>query len=162
MVNFYDDNSIYVNYDGAHAGLIAGGEFQDPNGRGLRFYDNELPQDSLGSTRRIIVSLEKYADDIKKSHFSRQYKQSSSPPCTGEAIALAESTEFGKEYAKQGSKRTQKRLLNHFSILVLQFGEKRGNRITSISYRCFQIWRWWNYKKRIEKVNIILNRSFSR
>ena len=35
LADFMHDHNMYINYDGAHvAGLIAGGEFQDPMGEG--------------------------------------------------------------------------------------------------------------------------------
>ena len=53
LASFMHDNGIYINYDGAHvAGLIAGGQFQDPIGEGTDSMTMRARQDSLGSTGR--------------------------------------------------------------------------------------------------------------
>ena len=146
LASFMHDNSIYLNYDGAHvAGLIAGGQFQDPIGEGTDSMTMSSHKTLWGPQGGIIVSLERHADSIKKD-FSRKYKQPSLHHVAGKAIALAESLEFGKEYAKQviSNAKILAESLANFGFRVL--GEKRGyTDITSTGCRCFQFWGWGNY-----------------
>jgi glycine hydroxymethyltransferase len=70
LADFMHDHNIYVNYDGAHvAGLIAGGEFQDPLKEGADSMTMSSHKTLWGPQGGIIVSLEKYSEAIKKQSF---------------------------------------------------------------------------------------------
>src|SRR6186997_2515558 len=137
LASFMHDNSIYINYDGAHvAGLIAGGQFQDPIGEGTDSMTMSSHKTLWGPQGGIIVSLERHADSIKKAIFPGNTSSHHLHHVAGKAIALAESLEFGKEYAKQvisNAKTLAESLAN--------FGD--GGTI----------------EKELEKANIILNRQ---
>ena len=161
LATFMHDNDIYVNYDGAHvAGLIAGGEFQDPIGEGSDSMTMSSHKTLWGPQGGIIVSLEKYADNIKKAIFPGNTSSHHLHHVAGKAIALAESLEFGKEYAKQVI-RNAKMLaesLADFGFTVL--GEKRGyTESHQLAVDVSKFGDGGTIENELEKANIILNRQ---
>ena len=161
LATFMHDNSIYVNYDGAHvAGLIAGGEFQDPIGEGSDSMTMSSHKTLWGPQGGIIVSLEKYADKIKKAIFPGNTSSHHLHHVAGKAIALAESLEFGKEYAKQviRNAKTLAESLADFGFTVL--GEKRGyTESHQLAVDVSKFGDGGTIEKELEKANIILNRQ---
>ena len=161
LATFMHDNSIYVNYDGAHvAGLIAGGEFQDPIGEGSDSMTMSSHKTLWGPQGGIIVSLEKYADNIKKAIFPGNTSSHHLHHVAGKAIALAESLEFGKEYAKQviSNAKTLAESLADFGFTVL--GEKRGyTESHQLAVDVSKFGDGGTIEKELEKANIILNRQ---
>jgi glycine hydroxymethyltransferase len=161
LSSFMHDNNIYVNYDGAHvAGLIAGGEFQDPIGEGSDSMTMSSHKTLWGPQGGIIVSLEKYADNIKKAIFPGNTSSHHLHHVAGKAIALAESLEFGKEYAKQVIKnaKTLAESLANFGFIVL--GEKRGyTESHQLAVDVSKFGDGGTIEKVLEKANIILNRQ---
>ena len=161
LASFMHDNNIYVNYDGAHvAGLIAGGEFQDPIGEGSDSMTMSSHKTLWGPQGGIIVSLEKYADNIKKAIFPGNTSSHHLHHVAGKAIALAESLEFGKEYAKQVIKnaKTLAESLANFGFTVL--GEKRGyTESHQLAVDVSKFGDGGTIEKLLEKANIILNRQ---
>jgi glycine hydroxymethyltransferase len=161
LAGFMHDNNIYVNYDGAHvAGLIAGGEFQDPIREGSDFMTMSSHKTLWGPQGGIIVSLEKYAESIKKAIFPGNTSSHHLHHVAGKAIALAESLEFGKEYAKQVIKnaKTLAESLANFGFTVL--GEKRGyTESHQLAVDVSKFGDGGTIEKELEKANIILNRQ---
>jgi glycine hydroxymethyltransferase len=161
LATFMHDNNIYVNYDGAHvAGLIAGGEFQDPIGEGSDSMTMSSHKTLWGPQGGIIVSLEKYADNIKKAIFPGSTSSHHLHHVAGKAIALAESLEFGKEYAKQviRNAKTLAESLANFGFTVL--GEKRGyTESHQLAVDVSKFGDGGTIEKDLEKANIILNRQ---
>ena len=161
LASFMHDNNIYINYDGAHvAGLIAGGEFQDPIREGSDSMTMSSHKTLWGPQGGIIVSLERYADNIKKAIFPGNTSSHHLHHVAGKAIALAESLEFGKEYAKQVLKnaKTLAESLASFGFTVL--GEKRG--YTESHQMAVDVSKFGDggtVEKELEKANIILNRQ---
>jgi glycine hydroxymethyltransferase len=161
LAHFLHDNHIYVNYDGAHvAGLIAGGEFQDPIGEGSDSMTMSSHKTLWGPQGGIIVSQEKYADNIKKAIFPGNTSSHHLHHVAGKAIALAESLEFGKEYARQVIKnaKTLAESLANFGFTVL--GEKRGyTESHQLAVDVSKFGDGGTIEKELEKANIILNRQ---
>jgi glycine hydroxymethyltransferase len=161
LASFMHDNGIYVNYDGAHvAGLIAGGQFQDPIGEGTDSMTMSSHKTLWGPQGGIIVSLERHADSIKKAIFPGNTSSHHLHHVAGKAIALAESLEFGKEYAKQviSNAKTLAESLANFGFRVL--GEKRG--YTESHQLAVDVSNFGDggiIEKELEKANIILNRQ---
>jgi len=161
LASFMHDNSIYINYDGAHvAGLIAGGQFQDPIGEGTDSMTMSSHKTLWGPQGGIIVSLERHADSIKKAIFPGNTSSHHLHHVAGKAIALAESLEFGKEYAKQvitNAKILAESLAN-FGFRVL--GEKRGyTESHQLAVDVSNFGDGGTIEKELEKANIILNRQ---
>src|ERR1044072_5053887 len=161
LSDFMHDRNIYVNYDGAHvAGLIAGGEFQDPLGEGADSMTMSSHKTLWGPQGGIIVSLEKHADAIKKAIFPGNTSSHHLHHVAGKAIALAESLEFGKEYAKQviSNAKTLAESLANFGFRVL--GEKRGyTESHQLAVDVSNFGDGGTIEKELEKANIILNRQ---
>ncbi len=161
LASIMHDNSIYINYDGAHvAGLIAGGQFQDPIGEGTDSMTMSSHKTLWGPQGGIIVSLERHADSIKKAIFPGNTSSHHLHHVAGKAIALAESLEFGKEYAKQviSNAKTLAESLANFGFRVL--GEKRGyTESHQLAVDVSNFGDGGTIEKELEKANIILNRQ---
>lgn len=161
LAGFMHDHNIYVNYDGAHvAGLIAGGEFQDPLKEGADSMTMSSHKTLWGPQGGIIVSLEKYSEAIKKAIFPGNTSSHHLHHVAGKAIALAESLEFGKEYAKQVIRNAKAlaEALAGFGFGVL--GEKRGYTAShQIAVDVSMFDDGGTVEKDLEKANIILNRQ---
>jgi glycine hydroxymethyltransferase len=161
LSNFMHDHDMYVNYDGAHvAGLIAGGEFQDPLREGADSMTMSSHKTLWGPQGGIIVSLEKHADSIKKAIFPGNTSSHHLHHVAGKAIALAESLEFGRDYAKQVIKNAKAlaETLVEYGFGVL--GEKRGYTAShQIAVDVSKFGDGGGIEKNLEKANIILNRQ---
>jgi glycine hydroxymethyltransferase len=161
LSNFMHDHGMYINYDGAHvAGLIAGGEFQDPLKEGADSMTMSSHKTLWGPQGGIIVSFEKRADAIKKAIFPGNTSSHHLHHVAGKAIALAESLEFGKDYAKQVIKNAKAlaEALVDYGFRVL--GEKRGYTAShQIAVDVSKFGDGGSVEKNLEKANIILNRQ---
>ena len=161
LSNFMHDHGMYINYDGAHvAGLIAGGEFQDPLNEGADSMTMSSHKTLWGPQGGIIVSFEKRADAIKKAIFPGNTSSHHLHHVAGKAIALAESLEFGKDYAKQVIKNAKALAgaLVEYGFRVL--GEKRGYTAShQIAVDVSKFGDGGSIEKNLEKANIILNRQ---
>lgn len=161
LSEFLHDRNVYINYDGAHvAGLIAGGQFQDPLREGADSMTMSSHKTLWGPQGGIIVSVEQYSDSIKKAIFPGNTSSHHLHHVAGKAVALAESLEFGEEYAKQvikNAKMLAYSLANHgFNVL----GEKRG--YTESHQLAVDVSNYGDggtIEKDLEKCNIILNRQ---
>jgi glycine hydroxymethyltransferase len=158
---FMHDQGMHINYDGAHvAGLIAGGEFQDPLHEGADSMTMSSHKTLWGPQGGIIVSYEKHAEAIKKAIFPGNTSSHHLHHVAGKAIALAESIEFGKAYAKQvirNAKALAEALASYgFGVL----GEKRG--YTASHQIAVDVTRFGDggtIEKDLEKAGVILNRQ---
>ena len=161
LSDFMHENGIYINYDGAHvAGLIAGGEFQDPLSEGADSVTMSSHKTLWGPQGGIIISLEKHAEAIKKAVFPGNTSSHHLHHVAGKAIALAESLQFGKDYAKQVIKnaRALAEELVGFGFGVL--GEKRGYTAShQIAVDVSKFGDGGTIEKDLERANIILNRQ---
>ena len=91
-----------VGYDAAHvAGLIAGGQFQDPLKEGADVVSLSTHKTFFGPQHGSILSWDKHADKIKKATFPGMVSNHHLHTVAGLAIACAEMLEFGKEYTEQ-------------------------------------------------------------
>ena len=91
-----------VGYDAAHvAGLIAGGQFQDPLREGADVVSLSTHKTFFGPQHGGVLSWEKYADRIKRATFPGMVSNHHLHAVAGVTIACAELLEFGKEYASQ-------------------------------------------------------------
>src|ERR671927_258625 len=161
LADFMHDHGMYITYDGAHvAGLIAGGEFQDPLREGADSMTMSSHKTLWGPQGGIIVSFEKRADAIKKAIFPGNTSSHHLHHVAGKAIALAESLEFGKDYAKQVIKNAKALAgaLVDYGFRVL--GEKRGYTAShQIAVDVSKFGDGGSVEKNLEKANIILNRQ---
>src|ERR687890_816762 len=161
LADFMHDHNMYVNYDGAHvAGLIAGGEFQDPLKEGADSMTMSSHKTLWGPQGGIIVSKEKHSEQIKKAVFPGNTSSHHLHHVAGKAIALAESLEFGKEYAKQvirNAKALAEALASYGFRLL---GEKNGYTAShQIAVDVSKFGDGGTIEEQLEKASIILNRQ---
>src|SRR5919205_4103510 len=161
LASFMHDHGMSVNYDGAHvAGLIAGGEFQDPLKEGADSMTMSSHKTLWGPQGGIIVSLEKHADAIKKAIFPGNTSSHHLHHVAGKAIALAESLEFGKQYAKQVIKNAKSLAENLVKLGFTVMGEKRGYTAShQIAVDVSRFGDGGTIEEELEKAGIILNRQ---
>src|SRR5574341_1191781 len=129
LAEFMHGHNIHINYDGAHvAGLIAGGEFQDPLREGADTMTMSSHKTLWGPQGGIIVSYEKFADGIKKGIFPGNTSSHHLHHVAGKAVALAEALEFGKDYAKQVIKNAKQLAESLVDCGFTVLGEKKAGR----------------------------------
>lgn len=91
-----------VGYDAAHvAGLIAGGQFQDPLREGADVVSLSTHKTFFGPQHGGILSWEKHAERIKRATFPGMVSNHHLHAVAGVTIACAELLEFGREYTSQ-------------------------------------------------------------
>ena len=161
LADFMHDHNMYINYDGAHvAGLIAGGQFQDPLKEGADSMTMSSHKTLWGPQGGIIVSLQKYSESIKKAVFPGTTSSHHLHHVAGKAIALAESLEFGKDYAKQvikNAKAIAGDLANlGFDVLA---GKKGYTASHQLAVDVSKFGDGGTIERNLEKANIILNRQ---
>ena len=127
LSDFLKSYDMHINYDAAHvAGLIAGGEFQDPLREGTDTMTMSTHKTLFGPQGGLVLGFEKHAESIKKAMFPGLTSSHHIHHMAGKAVAFAEALEFGKEYATQTIKneKTLAAELNNVGFKVL--GEKNG------------------------------------
>jgi glycine hydroxymethyltransferase len=97
-----DEIDAYMVYDGAHvAGLIAGGEFQDPFAEGADVVTSSTHKTLPGPQGGVILCRNYLAEKIDNAAFPGLMSNHHLHHVAGFAVALAEMKEFGKAYARQ-------------------------------------------------------------
>lgn len=161
LADFLKGYKMFVNYDGAHvAGLIAGGQFQDPLREGADAMTMSTHKTLFGPQGGMVVSFEKYGEEIKKATFPGVTSNHHLHHVAGKAIAFAEMIEFGKDYASQVIKNAKAlaEALNSFSFRVL--GEKHGfTKSHQIVVNVLSFGDGGAIEADLEKANIIVNRQ---
>ena len=161
LANFLKGYKMFVNYDAAHvAGLIAGGQFQDPLREGADAMTMSTHKTLFGPQGGMIVSYNKYGDEIKKATFPGMTSNHHLHHMAGKAIAFAEMLEFGKKYAIQVVKNAKAlaEALNSYGFGVL--GEKRGfTKSHQIVVNVLSYSDGGKIEADLEKANIIVNRQ---
>jgi glycine hydroxymethyltransferase len=161
LADFMHDYGMYINYDGAHvAGLIAGGEFQDPLREGADSITMSSHKTLWGPQGGCIVSNVKHAENIKKAIFPGNTSSHHLHHVAGKAIALAESLEFGKAYAKQVIKNAKALAEELASYGFRLLGEKNGYTAShQIAVDVTKFGDGGTIEEDLEKAGIILNRQ---
>jgi len=161
LADFFKSYGIHVNYDAAHvAGLIAGGQFQDPLREGADTMTTSTHKTLFGPQGGLVLGFERYADAIKKATFPGLTSSHHIHHMAAKAITFAEALEFGKDYAKQVIKNAKAlaEFLNNFGFKIL--GEKRGfTKSHQIAVNVLQYSDGGKVEADLEKANIIANRQ---
>ncbi|HYY91785.1 MAG TPA: serine hydroxymethyltransferase [Candidatus Dormibacteraeota bacterium] len=150
-----------VCFDAAHvAGLVAGGQFQDPLHEGADAMTCSTHKTLPGPQGGMILSKGENGEKIKKSTFPGNTSNHHLHHLAGKAIMFAEMLAFGKDYASQIVKnsRALAQALNERGFQVL--GEKKG--FTKSHLLIADITKFGDGKtieKKLEDANIILNRN---
>ncbi len=150
-----------VGYDAAHvAGLIAGGEFQDPLREGADVVSLSTHKTFFGPQHGGVLSWERNADKIKKATFPGMVSNHHLHSVAGLTVACAEMLEFGKAYASQVVKNAkalaQALYEKGFSVLA----EHKG--FTQSHVILIDITKQGDggtIEETLEKANIIINRN---
>jgi len=91
-----------VGYDADHvAGLIGGGQFQDPLREGADVVSLSTHKTFFGPQHGGVLSWEKHAEKIKRAAFPGMLSNHHLHAVAGVTIACAELLEFGREYTSQ-------------------------------------------------------------
>src|SRR5881409_274001 len=157
----FHDNGASVCYDAAHvAGLVAGGQFQDPMNEGADAMTASTHKTLPGPQGGLIISKSEHGESIKRATFPGNTSNHHLHHLAGKAIMFAEMLAFGKEYASQIVKNSQAlaQALHERGFQVL--GEKKG--FTRSHLLVADITRHGDGKtieKKLEDANIILNRN---
>ena len=161
LSDFLKSYNMFINYDGAHvAGLIAGGQFQDPLREGADAMTMSTHKTLFGPQGGMVCSFEKYGEPIKKATFPGMTSNHHLHHMAGKAIAFAEMLEFGKKYAVQVVKNAKAlaEALNGYGFTVL--GEKRGfTKSHQIVVNVLAFGDGGTIEADLEKANIIVNRQ---
>ncbi len=161
LSDFLHDQNIKICYDAAHvAGLIAGGVFQDPLREGADVVTASTHKTIPGPQGGLILSWNKYADQIKKSTFPGNTSNHHLHHVAAKTVVMSELLEFGTKYAKQiikNSKMLAETLSAHgFNVLGANNGFTESH-IIIIDITKFG--DGGTIEKLLEKANIIINRN---
>ncbi|HXW36713.1 MAG TPA: serine hydroxymethyltransferase [Nitrososphaerales archaeon] len=150
-----------VCYDAAHvAGLIAGGQFQDPLREGVEVMSFSTHKTLFGPQGGAIVSSERFADDLKKAVFPGTTSNHHLHSVAGKALVFAEFLEFGRRYSKDviSNARTLAESLAGSGETVL--GEKNGYTMShQVVVDVTKHGDGGAMEKKLESQNIIINRQ---
>jgi glycine hydroxymethyltransferase len=150
-----------VGYDAAHvAGLIAGGQFQNPLGEGADVVSLSTHKTFFGPQHGGVLSWDKFADKIKRATFPGMVSNHHLHAVAGVTIACAEMLEFGKEYASQIVKNAkalaQALYESGFNVLAEHKGFSQSHVIL------IDITKYGDggtIEETLEKANMIINRN---
>ncbi len=150
-----------VNYDAAHvAGLIAGGEFQDPIDEGADTMTMSTHKTLPGPQHGMVLTNdEEKFEKIKRASFPGLLSNHHLNAVAALAVALAEMSVFGREYASQVVKnaRSFAEALHDEGFKVP--GEKKGfTRSHQVLLDVHEI-GGMKAEKLLEEANIIVNRN---
>jgi len=161
LADFLKGYNIHINYDAAHvAGLIAGGEFQDPLREGVDTMTMSTHKTLFGPQGGLVLAFEKNAEVIKKATFPGLTSSHHIHHMAAKAITFAEALEFGSDYASQTIKNAKALAvaLNDLGFKVL--GEKKN--FTQSHQAVVNVLDYGDGGKieaDLEKANIIVNRQ---
>jgi len=161
LADFFHEHGAMICYDAAHvAGLIAGGQLQDPLQEGADVMTLSTHKTLFGPQGGAILSKSVHQDILKKAVFPATVSNHHLHHVAGKAIALAEMLEFGKEYAAQvvSNSQTLAQELDNRGFNVL--GKKKGfTRSHLLIVDVSKIAYGSNIERLLEDSNIILNRN---
>jgi len=161
LANFLKSYKVHINYDAAHvAGLIAGGQFQDPLKEGADTMTMSTHKTLFGPQGGLVLAFEKFSEAIKKATFPGLTSSHHIHHMAAKAITFSEVLEFGKDYAKQviQNAKTLAEALNDYGFKVL--GERRGfTKSHQIAVNVLKFSDGGAVEANLEKANIIVNRQ---
>jgi len=161
LADFLKSYNIHINYDAAHvAGLIAGGQFQDPLREGADTMTMSTHKTLFGPQGGLVLSYGRFGEAIKKATFPGLTSSHHIHHMAAKAITFAEALEFGKDYARQVIKNAKilATTLNENGFKVL--GEKRGfTKSHQIAVNVLDYSDGGKVEADLEKANIIVNRQ---
>ena len=161
LSDFLKENGIHVNYDAAHvAGLIAGGQFQDPLREGADTMTMSTHKTLFGPQGGMVLGSKEHAEPVKRAVFPGLTSSHHLHLVAAKAVAFAEVLEFGKEYARkvvQNAKSLAEALSGMgFSVL----GESRGfTESHQVAVNVLEYGDGGYVENALEEAGIIINRQ---
>jgi glycine hydroxymethyltransferase len=155
------DGGGIVCYDGAHvAGLIGGGQFQDPLREGAEVMTFSTHKTLFGPQGGAIVSTSKYAEDLKKGVFPGTTSNHHLHSVAGKALMFAEFLQFGRSYAKDVVRNAQVLAGELARLGETVLGERRGYTLShQVAVDVTKYSDGGTVEKLLEAQNIIINRQ---
>jgi len=161
LADFLKGHGMHINYDAAHvAGLIAGGEFQDPLREGTDTMTMSTHKTLFGPQGGLVLGFEKHAEPIKKAMFPGLTSSHHIHHMAAKAVAFAEAIEFGKDYATQTIKNAKALAAELSNVGFKVLGEKSG--YTASHQTVVNVLDYGDgggVEADLEKANIIVNRQ---
>ena len=155
------DKGGIVCYDAAHvAGLIAGGQFQDPLREGAQVMTFSTHKVLFGPQGGAIAAHGEYAEPLKKAVFPGMTSNHHLNNVAAKAMVFAEFLEFGRRYAKDVVVNAQTLAVRLAALGEKVLGEKNG--YTKSHQVALDITKYSDggvIEKRLEDQNIICNRE---
>ena len=150
-----------VGYDAAHvAGLIGGGQFQDPLREGADVVSLSTHKTFFGPQHGGVLSWERNAEKIKRATFPGMVSNHHLHAVAGVTIACAELLEFGKEYTRQIVKNAKALAQALYERGFKVLAEHKG--FTQSHVILIDITKHGDggtIEETLEKANIIINRN---
>jgi glycine hydroxymethyltransferase len=148
-------------YDAAHvAGLVAGGQFQDPLREGADLMTFSTHKTLFGPQGGTIAAKAQYGEALKKAVFPGTSSNHHLHSVAAKAMTFAEFLEFGRAYARDVTRNAlalAERLSELGEVVV---GEKAG--FTKSHQVALDVTRYGDggsVEKKLESMNIIANRQ---
>ena len=155
------DKGGVVCYDAAHvAGLIAGGQFQDPLREGAQVMTFSTHKVLFGPQGGAIAAHAEYAEPLKKAVFPGMTSNHHLNNVAAKAMVFAEFLQFGRRYAKDVVANAQTLAARLAALGEKVLGEKNG--YTMSHQVAMDVTRYSDggvVEKLLEEQNIICNRE---
>lgn len=161
LAPFLKDHGMHVNYDGAHvAGLIAGGQFQDPLREGADTFTASTHKTLFGPQGGMVLGGKAHSEPVKRAVFPGLTSSHHIHHMAAKAVAFAETLEYGEEYASQVVLNA-KALAEALSAEGFQvLGEARGfTESHQVAVNVLKHSNGGKIEALLEKANIIVNRQ---
>lgn len=161
MKEVADEVDAYIMYDGAHvAGLIAGGQFQDPFAEGADVITSSTHKTLPGPQGGMVLCRSYLAEKIDRAAFPGLMSNHHLHHVVGFAIALAEMRKFGKGYARQmvrNSKALAQALYERgFNVLCEHKGFTESHQV---AMDVSELGGGQRIAEELEKANIVVNKN---
>ncbi len=155
------EQGAHVMYDAAHvAGLIAGGQFQDPLREGADVMTCSTHKTLPGPQHGMILCKKELAERINRAVFPGVVSNHHLHAVAGVAVVLAEMLEFGKEYTAQivkNAKALGKALYDRgMNVLCPDQGFTASH---TIAVDVIKQGDGGMLERKLEQANVILNRE---
>lgn len=148
-------------YDAAHvAGLIAGGEFQDPLGEGAHLMSFSTHKTLFGPQGGVVVSKAEYGEALKKSVFPGTSSNHHLHNVAAKALTFSEFLKFGKSYAKAVTANARALAESLAAKGEKVLGEGQGyTKSHQVAVDVTKYGDGGQVEKKLEEMNIIANRQ---
>jgi glycine hydroxymethyltransferase len=155
------DKGGVVCYDAAHvAGLIAGGQFQDPLREGAQVMTFSTHKTLFGPQGGAIVAGAEFADPLKKAVFPGTTSNHHLHNVAAKAMVFAEFLQFGRKYAKDVVANAQAFAGRLADLGDMVLGEKNGYTMShQVAVDVTKYSDGGVMEKLLESQNIIVNRQ---